>query len=65
MTTLKLRSEKKGDHIHLAVFVGSDGGGFARAGELTFREAEYRMFKGLLCTGVPESSDDKIIWEAR
>jgi hypothetical protein len=44
-TRFKFVEEKKGGHVHIQVFVGTEQGTLALAGELVFRLGEASAFK--------------------
>lgn len=51
MMVIKLRSEKKGEHVYESVFIGPDEDYLALAGTLTMRVEEWWRFGRVLGAG--------------
>lgn len=50
-TTLKIESQRKGDHVHMQVRVGERPGDLAYAGALTMSLGEWQLFGATLLIG--------------
>jgi hypothetical protein len=50
----KLKSKRKGDHIHATIFIGEDADHLANAGKLIFRVGEWQLFGAALKLGSRE-----------
>ena len=51
---IKLRSEKRGEHIHETVFMGVDRDHLQNAGVIVMRIGEWQMFGALLLMGAEQ-----------
>ena len=50
-TTIKLRSEKRGEHLHTTIFMGKKGQTLHNCGTLAFRMGEWQLFGAALTLG--------------
>lgn len=48
---LRLRGERRGDHIHARLFAGETEGALGNCGALVFRIAEWQLFGAMLTAG--------------
>jgi len=60
-TTVKLKAELKGGHVHERVFMGPREGALALVGTLTMLPVEWRIFHALIRAGRPLSPDPGVI----
>ena len=54
---IRLRSERKGEHVHTTVFVGEDANHLANAGDLVLRVGEWQAFGTALRLGAKQMGD--------
>ena len=51
---IKLRDERRGEHIHTRVFIGEDKDHLALSGTLVFRVGEWQLFGAALLLGMEQ-----------
>lgn len=56
---LRIYHEKRGGHVHMAVFVGNTSGALGKCGELTVRVDEFDEFRSRVGAEFVEVKDGK------
>lgn len=63
--TLKLVSDREGDHVHTRLYMGEDKDHLALCGALTFRVGEWQLFGAALRLGADRTQGhlEIVAWE--
>jgi uncharacterized membrane protein len=63
MTTIKLRCQQRGGHMHVDLFMGPSGGTLALSGRLVMDPEQLKLLARVLAYGAVGTEGVDLVWE--